>query len=150
MTTLKDRIEDANTRTVDIIRQGKPQLVDVAPALDVLPGMLPNLILHSAPAIAWDDMCGPHKHGIIGAALWEGLASTPEEAEQKIREGEILTAPCHHHMALVREQALPLPPPPCWWWKTPLSATAPIAAFLKVAGCACSNGVRMMKRFFVT
>ncbi|QEO17981.1 YlbE family protein [Acetobacter vaccinii] len=100
MSTLKDRIEAANTRTVDIIRQGKPQLIDVAPALDVLPGMLPNLILHSAPAIAWDDMCGPHKHGIIGAALWEGLASTPEDAERKLRSGEILTAPCHHHMAV--------------------------------------------------
>lgn len=100
MSGLKTLIEDANAKTLDIILRGKPQLVDVAPALEVVPGMLPNLIMHSGPAIAWDDMCGPHKQGIIGAALWEGLASTPEEAERRIRAGEILTAPCHNHVSV--------------------------------------------------
>lgn len=100
MSNVKALIEDANAKTVDIIRQGKPQLIDVAPALDVVPGMQPNLILHSAPAIEWDRMCGPHQNGVIGAALWEGLASDRDDAIAKIRRGEILTAPCHHHMAV--------------------------------------------------
>ena len=100
MSQLKTLIEQANAKTLDIMRQGKPQLVDVAPAIDVLPGMKPNLILHSAPAIAFDDMCGPHRNGIVGAALWEGLASSEDEAIAKIRSGDILTAPCHHHAAV--------------------------------------------------
>lgn len=100
MSDLKTRIEAANARAFDILRQGKPQLIDVAPALEVLPGMQPNLILHSAPAIEWDRMCGPHRNGIIGAAIWEGLATSPDEAERRIRSGEILTAPCHHHAAV--------------------------------------------------
>ena len=100
MSELKTRIEEANAKAFDILRQGKPRLIDVAPALDVLPGMQPNLILHSAPAIEWDRMCGPHRNGIIGAAIWEGLAKDAEEAEAKIRAGEILTAPCHAHDAV--------------------------------------------------
>ncbi|WP_238365722.1 DUF1116 domain-containing protein [Mesobacterium pallidum] len=97
MSSLKTRIEAANDRAFDILRGGKPRLVGVAPALEVVPGMAPNLILHSAPAIDWADMSGPHRNGIIGAALWEGLAATPEEAEAKLASGEIRTAPCHHH-----------------------------------------------------
>jgi hypothetical protein len=94
---IKSKIEQANQQTMDTILGGRPVLIDVAPALEVVPGMEPNLILHSAPANDWEDMCGPHKNGIIGAALWEGLADSPEQADQKIRSGEIQVAPCHHH-----------------------------------------------------
>ncbi|MBO6753859.1 MAG: DUF1116 domain-containing protein [Spongiibacter sp.] len=97
MTDLKQKIEAANQKTIEIILSGSPMLVDVAPAREVVPGMTDNMILHSAPAIAWEDMCGPHKVGVIGAALWEGLASSPEDADSKIRRGEILVEPCHHH-----------------------------------------------------
>ena len=100
MSALKTLIEDANAKTLDIILRGKPRLIDVAPALNIVPGMTPNLIMHAGPAIEWDRMCGPHKNGVTGAALWEGLASTPEEADQKIRSGEILIAPCHHHVSV--------------------------------------------------
>lgn len=97
MSDLKSRIDAANAEAVDRIRGARPQLIDVAPALEVVPGMKPNMILHSAPAIEWDRMCGPHKNGIIGAAIWEGLASDAAEAEARIRAGEILTEPCHFH-----------------------------------------------------
>ena len=100
MSELKSRIEAANARAFDILRGGAPCLIGVAPALEVVPGMAPNLILHSAPAIAWDEMCGPHRNGIVGAAIWEGLAATPEEAEAKLASGAIRTAPCHHHDAV--------------------------------------------------
>ena len=69
MTDLKQKIEAANQKTMEIILSGSPMLVDVAPAREVVPGMTDNMILHSAPAIAWEDMCGPHKVGVIGAAL---------------------------------------------------------------------------------
>lgn len=97
MSELKTKIEEANQQAVATILEARPVLVDVAPALEVVPGMAPNLILHSAPAIEWERMCGPHKNGVIGAALWEGLADSPEQAEQKIRAGEIRVEPCHHH-----------------------------------------------------
>jgi len=100
MSQIKSLIDDANAKTVDILRRGKPQLIDVAPAIDVVPGMRPNLILHSAPEIEFDQMCGPHKRGVVGAALWEGLASDEEDAVAKLRRGDIVVAPCHHHMSV--------------------------------------------------
>lgn len=100
MTGLKQKIEAANQQALDKLLTARPVLVDVRPALEVLPGMAPNLILHSAPAISWERMCGAHRNGVIGAALWEGLAATPGEAAAKIAGGEIRIEPCHHHDAV--------------------------------------------------
>ncbi len=97
MSVLKEKIAQANFQALELILGAQPRLVDVAPALEVVPGMTPNTILHSAPAIEWDRMCGPHRNGIIGAALWEGIADDAAHAEQMIERGEIIIAPCHHH-----------------------------------------------------
>lgn len=94
---LKTRINQANDDALGIVLSGRPMLVDVQPAIDVVPGMHRNMILHSAPPIEWRDMCGPHRKSVAGAAIWEGLASTPEQAEAMIQGGEILIEPCHHH-----------------------------------------------------
>lgn len=97
MSDVKSKIEAANQKVLEIFCAAKPELVDVQPAIDVIPGMKPNLIMHSAPEIKFDDMCGPHKRGIVGAAIWEGLAKTEEEAVAKLQSGEIELSPCHHH-----------------------------------------------------
>ncbi|WP_425409803.1 DUF1116 domain-containing protein [Hyphococcus sp.] len=94
---LKDKIEQANKKALDLFLTGRPTLVDVRPALDVVPGMKKNMVLHSAPPVAWADMCGPHRHGVIGAVLWEGLADNATDAQAMIEAGDILIEPCHHH-----------------------------------------------------
>jgi Protein of unknown function (DUF1116) len=38
--------------------------------------------------------------GVVGAALLEGWASSPEDAERMADAGEIAFAPCHHHDAV--------------------------------------------------
>ena len=78
----------------------EPWLVGVRPAGEVVPGLEPGLILHAAPAAAWDDMCGLLQGGLVGAALFEGLARTPEEAEAKARAGEIRFAAAQDHRAM--------------------------------------------------
>jgi hypothetical protein len=97
---LKRNIEAANEQAMKIMLSGRPILVDVAPAIDVLPNMTANTILYSAPPIAWEKMCGPHRAGITGAALWEGLANSAAEADEKVRAGEITLAPCHHYASV--------------------------------------------------
>lgn len=94
---IKTRIEEANCKTLDIILAGRPIWIDVKPALEVVPGMTKNTILHSAPPIAWERMCGPHQNGIIGAVMFEGLAGTPADARRLIDDGEIIIDACHHH-----------------------------------------------------
>src|SRR3954451_10816051 len=79
----------------------RPHWVDVAragaavPELDDAP-----LLLHAGPPIAWEDMCGPMRAGVVGAALLEGWADTAEAAERMAAAGEIAFAPCHHHDAV--------------------------------------------------
>ena len=97
MPDLKTKVEQANRQALDTVLSARPVLVDVQPAIDAVPGMCRNMILHSAPPIEWRRMCGPHRNGILGAIVWEGLAKTPADAQAMIERGEILIEPCHHH-----------------------------------------------------
>jgi len=93
-------IDSANTIAVTRMMEARPVLVGIGKALDVIPGMRPNLILHAGPPITWDRMSGPLKGAIIGALIFEGKAKTAEEAEALARAGEIDFEPCHHHAAV--------------------------------------------------
>ena len=90
-------IEAANAKVMDIILRGMPHLVGLDRAIDVIPGMKPNLFLHAGPPITWDRMCGPMRGAIMGGLIYEGRAATPEEAETLAASGEIEFAPCHEH-----------------------------------------------------
>lgn len=90
-------IEAANKKALEIILRGKPLLVGLDIAKNVIPGMKQNLILHSGPPVKWENMCGPTRGAIMGALIYEGLASTPEEAEKLAASGKIEFDPCHEH-----------------------------------------------------
>lgn len=90
-------IEAANAKVTDIILRGAPHLVGLARAADVIPGMKPGLFLHAGPPITWDRMCGPMRGAVMGGLIYEGRASTPEEAEALAASGDIEYAPCHEH-----------------------------------------------------
>jgi hypothetical protein len=97
MPDIKETIETANAKVVDIIINSKPALVDVRHAVDVIPGMSKTLILHSGPPVRWDEMCGPQKGGVVAAAIYEGLANNWKETEDRVRSGEIKLGSCHEH-----------------------------------------------------
>ncbi|MEI8192171.1 MAG: DUF1116 domain-containing protein, partial [candidate division NC10 bacterium] len=93
-------IDKANEKAVKLLLSGKPCLIGMGRALDVVPGMKKNLILHAGPPIAWERMCGPMRGGVIGALLYEGMAKTHEEAEKLASSSEIEYSPCHDHQAV--------------------------------------------------
>lgn len=93
-------IDSANTTAVTRMMEARPVLVGLGKAIDVIPGMRPNLILHAGPPITWERMSGPLKGAIIGALMFEDKAKTAEEAEALATSGEIDFAPCHHHAAV--------------------------------------------------
>jgi len=98
--THNNAIEAANARVMEIILSGKPVLVGMDLAANVIPGMRKDLILHSGPPITWQRMCGPTRGAIIGALIYEGLASNASDAEKLAASGKIAFAPCHHHSAV--------------------------------------------------
>lgn len=77
--------------------EADPVLVDVQPAGRVIPGFEPNLILTSGPPMEWDQYFGGQRTAILGGAVFEGLARDLEEAEAKIRRGEIRLGACHDY-----------------------------------------------------
>ncbi|GAA0431729.1 hypothetical protein Acor_04080 [Acrocarpospora corrugata] len=86
----------ANARAVDRLVSARPQLVGVRRAGDVL-DLPPGTFFHAGPPIDWERASGPMRGALIGGMLFEGLAATPDEAEQKLATGSIRLDSCHHH-----------------------------------------------------
>lgn len=97
---LKQKIEGANAETVKRINSAEPVLVDIAPAREVIPGLSDRMILHSGPPVDWQRMCGAQKGAMIGIALFEGWARSPEEAEKLLQGGAIKFEPNHDHQTV--------------------------------------------------
>ena len=93
-------IEQANLTAVERMMAARPILKGVAPARDVIPGMRENLILHAGPPITWERASGPMRGALIGALIFEGLASDAQGAEALITSGEIELAPCHEYSSV--------------------------------------------------
>ena len=93
-------VDAANAEGVRRITAGRPLLVGMGLARDVIPGFHDRLLTHSGPPVAWEHMSGPTKGAVIGALIYEGLAETPEKAVELAGSGAIEFAPCHHFGAI--------------------------------------------------
>ena len=77
-----ERIEKANKKAFGYYVNANPVLEGIGIARDDLPGMTEKLLLHAGPPLDWENMCGPMKGAILGAAIYEGWASNLSEAER--------------------------------------------------------------------
>jgi hypothetical protein len=93
-------IEKANLEATNRMMEARPVLVGLGRALDVVPGMRENLLLHAGPPVTWERMAGPMRGAAIGALIFEGKAKDEKEAEALIKAGQIDFEPCHHHHAV--------------------------------------------------
>ncbi len=93
-------IDDANATAVERMIEARPMLVGLGKALDVIPGMHANLLLHAGPPISWEQASGPLKGALIGALIFEGRATNAAEAEALITSGQVQMEPCHHHSSV--------------------------------------------------
>ena len=99
-TLWRDEVDTANREALRRLSAAQPVLVDVRPALEVVPGMTPTTLLHAGPPLPWARMSGPVRGAVIGALLYERLADTPEAAELLAASGDLMFDPCHHHGAV--------------------------------------------------
>ena len=93
------RLAQANARALERITSAEAELVRVAPASEVL-GLQPGEFLHSGPPLTWERASGPMRGALIGAMLFEGLAATAEEAEERLAGPDVTLAPCHSRGAV--------------------------------------------------
>jgi hypothetical protein len=80
-------VDSANREAVGRMLAAQPVWVAVGTAIDTIPGMRPDLLLHSGPPLRWDDASGPMRGALEGALRLEGRDSADLD-------------PCHHHQAV--------------------------------------------------
>ena len=93
-------IELANQEATQRMMEARPVVTGLGKALDVIPGMRENLLLHAGPPITWERASGPMRGAITGALIYEGKAKNEAEARRLIESGTIQLEPCHHHQAV--------------------------------------------------
>jgi hypothetical protein len=93
-------IEKANAEATERMTEARPVVVGLGKAIDVVPGMRDNLLLHAGPPITWERASGPMRGAITGALVFEGKAKDMAEAQALVEAGEIELEPCHHHQAV--------------------------------------------------
>ncbi|MBU1050342.1 DUF1116 domain-containing protein [Candidatus Bipolaricaulota bacterium] len=93
-------IASANEIAIEHLLTAEPHIIGIGIAKDVVPGMKDGLILHAGPPVTWNAMCGPMRGAVMGGLIYEGLATTPEQAAVLASSGEISFEPCHHHHAV--------------------------------------------------
>jgi hypothetical protein len=84
----------ANAEALERITMAQPVLVDVQPARDAVPGFTQETVLTSGAPLAWEEYTGGQRAGIIGGALFEGLAEGEADADAGFREGRLRVEPC--------------------------------------------------------
>ncbi len=60
--------------------EARPVLMGVAKAIEVIPGMRDDLLLHAGPPVTWERMAGPMRGAMVGALIFEGMAKDRAEA----------------------------------------------------------------------
>jgi hypothetical protein len=95
-----DEVDAGNRVALERLLAAQQTLVDVRPAIEVVPGMTRETVLHAGPPIAWERMSGPLRGAVAGALVYEGMAGTKEDAERLAASGAIRFDPCHHHAAV--------------------------------------------------
>ncbi len=93
-------IEKANATAVEQMMETRPVLIGLGKAIDTVPGMRQNLLLHAGPPITWERASGPMRGAITGALIYEGKAKDMAEAEALVTSGQVALEPCHHHQAV--------------------------------------------------
>jgi hypothetical protein len=88
---------EANAEALRRLCESDPVLVDVRRGGDVVPGLSARTVLTSGPPLAWDQYTGGQRRAVIYGAIYEGLASDPEDADRKLAAGEIEVSNCHAH-----------------------------------------------------
>lgn len=95
-----DRIAEANEEAFERLTEATAVWTDIETAADAIDWLGGRTLLHAGPPVTWADMSGPQRGAVMGAAVYEGWAETPEEATELAAAGEIEFAPCHDHRAV--------------------------------------------------
>ena len=96
-----ERIEAANAEVVRRLDQGVPLLTGLTTVSAAAAGLPPRTLLHCGPAISYPDAPDPLRRSMQAAAVAEGWASSPDDADAALRRGGIGLCPANAHRVVV-------------------------------------------------
>src|SRR5207245_9359636 len=88
MPSIKEEVEEANSKSVSRMIESEPVWIDVGTAEEKL-SMKGRTLLHAGPHIDWKRASGQLRGAIIGDSLYERWAETQKEAEKQTERSEI-------------------------------------------------------------
>ncbi len=90
-------VDSSNKEALRRLFEAEPLLVGMGQAKGSIPGIKDKMLLHAGPPIEYERMSGPLVGALTGAVLYEGWASSVDEAQKLLRGGEVTFDPCHEH-----------------------------------------------------
>jgi Protein of unknown function (DUF1116) len=96
-----DRIEAANAEVLRRLDQGIPLLTGITTVARAAPDLPEHTLLHCGPAIGYADAPDPLRRSMRAAAVAEGWAEDPEQADGRLSRGEIGLSPANAHRVVV-------------------------------------------------
>lgn len=100
MKGLKQKIETANEKALDKLKNAQTVWTDIQFAHEVFEDFDKYTLLHAGPPVEWENMSGPMKGAVAAALMYEELAETPEEAFELAGSGKVKFHPCHDYHAV--------------------------------------------------
>ena len=137
---VRAEIAAATRQSVERLLQAKPVIVGIGRALDVIPGMRRDLVLHAGPPVAWERMSGPTRGAVMGGLVHEGLAPTPEAAARLAASGAVEFAPCHHHASVGPMAGIVTASMPVWILENATFGNRAYATLNEGLGRSCATG----------
>lgn len=89
-------LDEMNWKVIERFKDAQPFLIDVVPAVSVIPELNGKVLLHAGPPIKYEEMTGPMQGSCIGAILFEHWCENEEEAKELLESGGVTFIPCHH------------------------------------------------------
>jgi Protein of unknown function (DUF1116) len=96
-----ERIEAANAEVLRRLDRGIPVLTGITSVAEAVPNLPEATLLHCGPAIGYADAPDPLRRSMQAAAVAEGWAASPEQADERLRRGEIGLSPANVHRVVV-------------------------------------------------
>ena len=96
-----ERIDAANAEVLRRLDRGIPLLTGITTVAGAVPGLPEATLLHCGPAIGYADAPDPLRRSMRAAAVAEGWAASPEQADGRLGRGEIGLSPANDHRVVV-------------------------------------------------
>jgi len=108
------RVDTANATAIARLQQARPMIVGAGAAGGLIPGLEGRMVLHAGPPVEWEDMCAPQRNAVLGACVFEGWATTPEDAAGLLARGDVRLATAHSLDAAGAMCGVISPSMACW------------------------------------